>query len=324
MATVPDLSASSATVDATLAGYDETPISGTSAGTTINVNGLEAVQISTSATGVRLTATGTATNIPFALTPKGTGAVAAHLADSALTGGNTRGTNAVDWQTVRTSAGQVASGTRAVIGGGISNVGGGNNSVVGGGDSNTVNGGAAVVAGGAGNAANGTYGWCPGGLQATTRSIIGRGSWASGQLAVLGDAQAGELVLRKQTTDATVTTLTSDNNAAGTTNQNILPNNSAACVRVQLVGRSSDHTTFAVWDLFYMLSRGAAAANTVVTAIASYATGLAPTYSVGTMSGALAIVVADTTNGGASIRVAGIAATNISWVARVLIVEVAA
>jgi hypothetical protein len=102
------------------------------------------LQINNSATGVApsITASGSDTNIPLVLQPKGTGALQAQQTDSTATGGNARGINAVDWQTSRDTAAKVASGQYSVIGGGLSNI---NNSTAG------------VIAGGAGNQVGGTY-----------------------------------------------------------------------------------------------------------------------------------------------------------------------
>jgi hypothetical protein len=53
--------------------------------------------------------------------PAGTGALQAQATTSTTAGGNVRGANAVDWQTVRVAASAVASGFGSVIGGGYSN-----------------------------------------------------------------------------------------------------------------------------------------------------------------------------------------------------------
>lgn len=63
------------------------------------------------------------TNGDIVLQPKGTGAVLAQLPDSTATGGNKRGANSVDLQTLRNSSGQVASGTGAVVMGAYSDAG---------------------------------------------------------------------------------------------------------------------------------------------------------------------------------------------------------
>lgn len=59
---------------------------------------------------VSITATSSETNIDIAIAPKGTGAILAQVPDSAIAAGNKRGVRAVDLQTSRTGADQVASG----------------------------------------------------------------------------------------------------------------------------------------------------------------------------------------------------------------------
>lgn len=60
-------------------------------------------------------ATGATTNVSVSLVPKGSGAFSLHVPDGAATGGNARGANAVDLQTVRTAATQVAAGTATAL-----------------------------------------------------------------------------------------------------------------------------------------------------------------------------------------------------------------
>jgi hypothetical protein len=100
---------------------------------------------------VRLLATNAATNVDIALTPKGTGSIAAQVADSTSTGGNKRGTQSIDWQMTRTTAAQIASGN------------------------------ASVISGGGGNTASGQYSIIPGGTACTAS---GTGSFAAGNTAV--------------------------------------------------------------------------------------------------------------------------------------------
>lgn len=57
-----------------------------------------------------LTAVASTTNADVAIVPKGTGAILAAIPDNTTTGGNKRGANAVDLQTSRGAASQVASG----------------------------------------------------------------------------------------------------------------------------------------------------------------------------------------------------------------------
>jgi hypothetical protein len=55
------------------------------------------------------------TNADFAIAPKGTGSLLTSIPDNTATGGNKRGTNAIDLQTVRSSATQVASGLNSIV-----------------------------------------------------------------------------------------------------------------------------------------------------------------------------------------------------------------
>ncbi len=88
-----------------------------------------------------LTATGAATVMDAALQPKGGGALLAAVPDNATTGGNKRGTYAVDWQSAaRSNADKVASGTYAVIGGGQHNKASNSHAAIGGGITNTASG----------------------------------------------------------------------------------------------------------------------------------------------------------------------------------------
>ena len=90
-------------------------------------------------------------NVAIVITSQGTGALQAQVTDSAATGGNARGANAVDWQTARSAASQVASGQQSVIGGGTGNT---VNTAIAGvcsGGFNIVSGQYGVIAGGAAN-----------------------------------------------------------------------------------------------------------------------------------------------------------------------------
>ena len=64
-----------------------------------------------------LQATGGTTNVSVSIVPKGSGAFTLAVPDGTATGGNARGTNAVDLQSTRTTAAQVASGDNAFTSG---------------------------------------------------------------------------------------------------------------------------------------------------------------------------------------------------------------
>jgi len=63
------------------------------------------------------TAAGSTTNVDVAIVPKGTGALLAAIPDNTATGGNKRGINALDLQTLRSSATEVASGQYSILAG---------------------------------------------------------------------------------------------------------------------------------------------------------------------------------------------------------------
>ena len=121
-----------------------------------------------------LTAVAAVADADAVLAPKGTGSLLAQVPDGLTTGGNKRGTSAVDFQMTRAAASQVASGVRAFIGAGNSNTASGGSSVVVGGDNNTCSASNAAVVGGASNGASGTYAFVGGGQQTTATA-----SWAA-------------------------------------------------------------------------------------------------------------------------------------------------
>ncbi len=286
-------------------------------------NAVNSVQLFGSATGapgrVGWQAAGTDANISAVIgQPKGAGALQAQAPDNTAAGGNARGPNAVDLQTSRQSAAQIASGSVAAIGGGENNAATANLATIAGGSGNTVSGGAGTVGGGQANTASGNYSWVPGGLNGTTRGQFARGAWSAGVFAGSGDAQVGEFVLRRQTTDATVTRLTADGGAASGSNTVNLPDASAYAFRFMVIGRDASGAGKAMWEGYGLARRdGGTGVSSVLTG-----TGGNPTIAIGTSTGWVLAVTADTTNGGIAFSVTGAAATTIRWVARVQTVEV--
>lgn len=69
--------------------------------------------VTTTQNTASITSSGTDANIGIAIVPKGTGAITAQIPDGTTTGGNARGANAIDFQTSRTTAAQVASGSKS-------------------------------------------------------------------------------------------------------------------------------------------------------------------------------------------------------------------
>jgi hypothetical protein len=271
---------------------------------------------------VSVQAQGADANVGLALAPRGTGALSAQVPDGAAAGGGPRGASAVDFQTVRSTADRVASGPRAFVGAGVNNVASGQDSAVVGGNFNAASGFGAMVGGGNANTASGQLSWVPGGARGTTRGQHGKGAWASGMFAADGDAQAGEQVLRRQTTDAAPARLTADGAAPNAANTANLPNNSAFACRIMVVAKEvGGGNAKAMWEFTALARRDASAAATLVNANPAVGTAQPATLSAGTVTGWSVTLGADATNGGIAVTVAGAAGATINWVARVLSVE---
>lgn len=146
--------------------------------------------------------------------------------------------------------------------------------------------------------------------------IYGKQAYASGRFGTNGDAQFGNFVLRRGTTDATATVLTCNNSTATDTNQVILPNNSAYAFTGTVVARqqAAGGTQSAAWKIEGLIRREGTAASTTLVASTVTAISNAPGWTLA--------LSADTTNGGLTITATGAAATNIRWVATVQTSEV--
>lgn len=97
------------------------------------------------------------TNANLVIAPNGTGALIADIPDGAVSGGNARGTYAVDLQFLRKNANQVASGVLSTISGGEDNRSSGNFSTISGGSGNVASGSFSSVGAGFGNSSTGSY-----------------------------------------------------------------------------------------------------------------------------------------------------------------------
>ncbi|MDB5412264.1 MAG: hypothetical protein JWR10_599, partial [Rubritepida sp.] len=274
--------------------------------------------------------------------PKGAGAVTAQFADGAIAGGIARGANATDFQIARSSATQVASGPNSTIAGGQSNtasnsntvvaggslnVSSGNTSAIGGGANNVASATTSTVSGGAANTADGGNAWIPGGRNATTRGLVGRAAWASGAFTIQGDAQSGEHLLRRVTTDATATRLTGDSLAQASNNTVNLPNSGTYMLRLLVVAQQTGGTAgtagdCAGWELTALVKRGASAAATVL--VGGSGSSVAPLHASAAAATWRLGLAADTTAGGLALTATGEANKTVRWVARILSVETTA
>jgi len=291
------------------------------------------------------------TNSDLALVPKGNGALLAQVPTGTTAGGNKRGTYAVDLVRFRLNAANVASGDYSFLGGGYDNkasafysavAGGqgnfatGNSSFVGGGIDNQANNISSVVAGGRLNVASGDYSAIGGGREhiansafstvsggayGSTRGVIGYHAFPACNGPILpvpgGLSQAGLLVLGAETTDATPTVIRSNTSAASTTNQLILPNNSAYYVFGYAIANVTGAGDTKSWIMSATIKRGANAASTTV--VGSLVASQQGDAGASTWDIAL---TADTTNGGLAVTVTGQAGTTIRWVCKLETTEV--
>ena len=217
--------------------------------------------------------------------------------------------------------GHSASGINSAIAGGNSNIASASNSFVGGGQGNTASGIFATSVGGNNHIANSRCSGVFAGSYGYSRLIVGNTVFTANDSPIasaLAVSQSALLVLGVQTTDATATVLRSNTSAATTTNQVILPNNSAYTFQGTCIANVTGGSTTSGWKFEGVIKRGANAASTTLvaavtpTVIAQDA--LAATW--------VLAITADTTNGGIKVEVTGAAATTIRWVSRIETTEV--
>ncbi len=123
--------------------------------------------------------------------------------------------------------------------------------------------------------------------------------------------QGGMMVLKADTNDATPKAMASNNSAAGSNNQIILPNNSAYAFHGTIIARqqASGGTACAAWKVEGLIRREANAGTTVLVNSATTVLDNTPSWGMA--------LSADTTNGGLAITVNGAASTNVKFVANI-------
>jgi len=207
-------------------------------------------------------------------------------------------------------------GQFSAVVGGNSNTGNGTSAGIFAGENNNTNGSQAVVCGGSYNTANGNSSFVLGGIRGTTRLLNCYAVFPASSspiTAVLGVSQSAMLILGRQTTDATATVLASNTNDAATTNQVILPNNSAYFFKGSCIAGVTGSGDTKAWEFKGAIKRGANAAATsivgsVIKDVIASDSG-ASTWDI--------TITADTTNGGIKVEVTGQASTTIRWVCKI-------
>jgi hypothetical protein len=212
--------------------------------------------------------------------------------------------------------GNSASSSYSFIGGGQGHTANQTYSAILGGFNNNASGNRSTIAGGDNNIANSTGSFVSGGYRGTTRSINGNHVFpaCSAPIATTqGCTQSTLLLLARQTTDATATVLASDNNAASSTNQVILPNNSAYSFSGEVIAGVTGAGDTARWTIDGAIKRGANAASTAMVGTAT----VTMTHNDAGAATWVVAVTADTTNGGIAVTVTGAASTTIRWVCKI-------
>jgi hypothetical protein len=270
----------------------------------------------------------------------GSGALSLQVPDGTAKGGNARGIGAVDLQTSRNNATQVASGQYGLLSGinnilsgtyglvsGWTNTVSGNHSLCTGnsntinvgnagaaiGESLTVSGSYAVAIGRYGNA-NSNYSFVSGN-SGTSNGVLVKNVHGSGS-----GYQSGEVNIWKVTTDATQSILSVLGSTVDATTQCTLQNNNAIAFTVEVVARNTSTGMAGRWETKGLIKRGANASSTALvgTPTITLTNGDNEAWIV---AGAIAIT-ADTINGALAIAATGAASTTIHWIAKILTTEV--
>ena len=213
-----------------------------------------------------------------------------------------------------------ASNSYATVGGGRLNIASGISTTVSGGFSNNASGQNSAIIGGSDNVANAQSSTVSG-ASGTARSIVGNSVRSPSVYPVSttkGSQQTGTLIVGVITTNATATVLRSNTSAATTTNQVIMPDNSAYVFQGTCIANVTGGSTTSGWKYEGVIKRGAGVATTALVAAVT------PTVIAQDAAAATWVlaITADTTNGGLAVTVTGAAATTIRWVSKIETTEV--
>jgi len=264
------------------------------------------------------------TNSALVLTPKGTGAfILGPKPDGTATGGNARGTNAVDLQTTRGNAARVASGqssftagfdntasgTYNIALGRQCNASGSQNAAVLGGEVNVASANFSTSAGGQNNTASGVYAGTFAGFR-TVADRYSMQSHAAGRFATDGDAQRARFVMRNKTTTNAAVELFLDGSSARLT----IPSGKYLTGTINIAGIKSDGTAAASYIRQFSIKNVAGTTSLV---------GTVNTIGTDEAAGTTISITANDTNDALKVEVTGITSETWRWVAAVDVVEVA-
>lgn len=309
---------------------------------------------------VYFTATNAATNVDAAILPKGTGAFTLAVADSTATGGNKRGTYAVDLQLSRAGAAQVASGNSSFTAGygntasstysaaigrtntasgsdsvamGVNNTASGGQDAAVGGTGNTASGGQSSAIGGSTNTASGSTSTVIGGYNNTAsgvNSIVLGGSFGTTRSAVsmaYGGAPITNTSGASQFRRFILGRQTTDTTAT------VLAANTSAAAATNQVNLANNSAFFFKGTVIANVTGGGNTKGWTIEGVIKRGANAASTALVGTPTVTSSYadagastwsvsVTADTTNGCLAVTVTGQASTTIRWVASIETTEV--
>ena len=196
---------------------------------------------------ISLAVVGTQTNIDAVIKPFGNGATAND------DGGDQRGTNAVDWQRVRSVGAEVASGSYGVIGGGSFNQASGLHSIVIGGNNNINDADYAVILGGSNGNTRGVIG-----------AVMTPGYATGGAINSSGLIQSGLYMMAAITSDTGQGILTTDNSSTlDATNQIVMADNSVVHFKGTIIAKDITNTTnIDIWTIEGAVRRDAGSTTT--------------------------------------------------------------
>lgn len=235
----------------------------------------------------------------------GTGNITTILAEKSVVGGGTLNTTSSPNTTV-------AGGKNCTAG--ASHTTNGQFATVGGGDTCTASGTGSTVPGGKSNTASANYSTAIGAYALSY--AVGMVAHGGGTFSGIGNAQDSKVLLRRATTEATPSTLSTNGSAALSTNALVLQANSAVTWEVRIICKQSGSGNHAGWRFSGTASKGTTAGSLIVnTDVTNVLTNTG-------LTGANAVISADTTNGAFMITVTGLAATSLRWVAAVTMTEV--
>ena len=252
------------------------------------------------------------------------GAIITTIPDGTSKGGNARGICAVDFQSYRQFAPQVASGAFSVIAGGAWNTASGPYTFVAGGGSSATNTGSIAI--GWGCTSSGIWGVAIGiGATATQYGSVALGAFpndngvqrtmtfAGSLRAASGDRNIRQAIPQSAvTTNDTATVLTTDAGAAGAvdaTNTWALPNNRAAVFTGYVIARNTTSSEVAAWKLEGVMRRAASAATTAFVGTPT----ITQISADAAMAACTLTAAVNTTDGALRLTATGLAATTIAW-----------